>query len=75
MIDSYGLTGIFYAIESRATEVSDHTHAYFVKDSDEIDTEMILEKMALIRKGLDLADMMIEKYSSEQTPKETDDNG
>lgn len=66
MIDSYALTGIFFAVERRAIVISDHTHAYFVKDSDEVDIEMISEKIELIRKGLDLAEKVITEYQSSE---------
>ena len=64
MIDSYALTGIFYAIERRSKEVSDHTHAYFVNDLDEINIEMVIKRIGLIRGGLDLASQIIEEYQS-----------
>ena len=66
MIDSYALTGIFFAVERRAIVISDHTHAYFVKDSDEIDIEMVSKEMELIREGLDLAEKVITEYQSSE---------
>jgi len=71
MIDSYALTGIFFAVERRAVVISDHTHAYFVNDSDEIDIGMISKEMELIREGLDLAEKVITEYQSSEGKEKT----
>ena len=58
-VNSYGLTAVFFKIEERAKRISDRTHAYLVKDTDEIDLEFIKTQIELIRKGLDFADKIL----------------